>query len=105
MNIVIAGGHGQIALRLARLLSARGDAVLSLIRNPEQVEDVRDTGAGPVIADLEALAPGDLVDQLTGAHAVVFAAGAGPGSGAARKDSVDRGASALLAEAAERAGV
>ncbi|RFU38326.1 SDR family oxidoreductase [Actinomadura logoneensis] len=105
MNIVIAGGHGQIALRLARLLSARGDAVLSLIRNPEQVDDVRETGAGPVIADLEYLAPDDLVDQLTGADAVVFAAGAGPGSGAERKDTVDRGASALMADAAERAGV
>ncbi|MEV5571157.1 SDR family oxidoreductase [Spirillospora sp. NPDC052269] len=105
MNIVIAGGHGQIALRLARLLSARGDAVLSLIRNPEQVGDVRDTGAGPVIADLEQLEPDDLVDQLTGANAVVFAAGAGPNSGAARKDTVDRGGSVLLAEASERAGV
>ncbi|MEV4259080.1 SDR family oxidoreductase [Spirillospora sp. NPDC049652] len=105
MNIVIAGGHGQIALRLARLLSARGDAVLSLIRNPEQVDDVRETGAGPVVADLEYLAPDDLVDQLTGSDAVVFAAGAGPNSGAARKDTVDRGASALMADAAERAGV
>ncbi|MFC4907753.1 SDR family oxidoreductase [Actinomadura gamaensis] len=105
MNIVIAGGHGQIALRLARLLSARGDAVISLIRDPAQVDDVRATGAGPVIADLEQLAADDLVDQLTGANAVVFAAGAGPNSGAARKDTVDRGASALLADAAEQAGV
>ncbi|WP_026411694.1 SDR family oxidoreductase [Actinomadura oligospora] len=105
MNIVIAGGHGQIALRLARTLSARGDAVLSLIRNPEQVDDVRETGAGPVIADLENLEPDDLVDQLTGCDAVVFAAGAGPKSGVARKDTVDRGASALMAEAAGRAGV
>lgn len=105
MNIVIAGGHGQIALRLARLLSARGDAVLSLIRDPAQADDVRETGAGPIVADLEHLAPDDLVDQLTGANAVVFAAGAGPGSGVARKDSVDRGASALMADAAEGAGV
>ncbi|MCP2338476.1 SDR family oxidoreductase [Actinomadura rupiterrae] len=105
MNIVIAGGHGQIAMRLARLLSARGDAVLSLIRDPAQVDDVRETGAGPVIADLEKLSGDDLVDQLTGANAVVFAAGAGPGSGAARKDTVDRGASAVLADAAEQAGV
>ena len=43
--------------------------------------------------------------MVTGADAVVFAAGAGPGSGAARKDTVDRAAAVLLADAAERAGV
>ncbi|MEU5881681.1 SDR family oxidoreductase [Spirillospora sp. NPDC047279] len=105
MNVVIAGGHGQIALRLARLLTARGDTVLSLIRNPDHADDVRATGAGPVVLDLEKAGAEEVADQLTGADAVVFAAGAGPGSGAARKDTVDRGASVLLAGAAERAGV
>ncbi|MFG1999903.1 SDR family oxidoreductase [Spirillospora sp. NPDC048911] len=105
MNVVIAGGHGQIALRLARLLTARGDHVLSLIRNPDHAGDVRETGAGPVECDLERATVDEVADQLTGADAVVFAAGAGPGSGAARKDTVDRAASVLLADAAERAGV
>ena len=35
----------------------------------------------------------------------MFAAGAGPGSGAARKETVDRDAAILLADAAEAAGV
>ncbi|WP_433468462.1 SDR family oxidoreductase [Spirillospora sp. CA-128828] len=105
MNIVIAGGHGQIALRLSRLLAARGDTVLSIIRNPGHAGDVRDTGAGPVVCDLESAGLGEVADHLTGADAVVFAAGAGPGSGVARKDTVDRAASVLTADAAERAGV
>ncbi|MDL4771175.1 NAD(P)H-binding protein [Actinomadura xylanilytica] len=105
MNVVIAGGHGQIALRLARLLAARGDTVLSLIRNPDHAGDVRAAGAGPVVCDLEQAGLDEVAAEVTGAEAVVFAAGAGPGSGAGRKDSVDRAASVLVADAAERAGV
>ncbi|WP_067811522.1 SDR family oxidoreductase [Actinomadura kijaniata] len=105
MDIVIAGGHGQIALRLARLLSARGDVVRSLIRNPDHAADIRDVGAGPVVCDLERSTPEEVTGHVSGADAVVFAAGAGPGSGVVRKDTVDRGASVLLADAAERAGV
>ncbi|GAA2578169.1 NAD(P)H-binding protein [Actinomadura fulvescens] len=102
---MIAGGHGQIALRLARLLTARGDDVVSLIRNPDHAGDVRATGAEPVVCDLESATADEVAGRLTGADAAVFAAGAGPGSGTARKDTVDRGASVLLADAAERAGV
>ncbi|WP_131737667.1 NAD(P)H-binding protein [Actinomadura roseirufa] len=105
MNVVIAGGHGQIALRLSRLLAARGDTVLGIIRNPAHAGDVRAAGAGPVVCDLETARVEEVADAVTGADAVVFAAGAGPGSGAARKDTVDRAASVLLADAAERAGV
>ncbi|TDB79102.1 SDR family oxidoreductase [Actinomadura sp. KC216] len=105
MNIVIAGGHGKIALRLSRLLAARGDTVLGLIRNPAHAGDVRATGAGPVVCDLESADPAEVAGHVTGADAVVFAAGAGPGSGVARKDTVDRGASVLMADAAESAGV
>ncbi|WP_329520077.1 NAD(P)H-binding protein [Spirillospora sp. NBC_01491] len=105
MNVVIAGGHGQIALRLARLLAARGDTVLSLIRNPDHAGDVRAAGAGPVVCDLEQAGLDEVAAEVTGAEAIVFAAGAGPGSGAGRKDSVDRAASVLVADAAERAGV
>ncbi|TDD73575.1 NAD(P)-dependent oxidoreductase [Actinomadura darangshiensis] len=105
MDIVIAGGHGQIALRLSRLLAARGDTVLSLIRNPGHAGDVRDTGAGPIVCDLETAGIDEVAGHLTGADAVVFAAGAGPGSGTARKDTVDRAAAVLAADAAERAGV
>lgn len=105
MRIVIAGGHGQIALRLERLLAERGDSPVGLIRNPEHAVDLSAVGAEPVVADLERVSVASLAGQLAGADAVVFAAGAGPGSGDARKDTVDRGASALLADAAEAAGV
>lgn len=105
MRIVIAGGHGKIALRLERQAAARGDATVALIRDPAQSDDVRDAGAQPVVADLEASDAGDLASHLTGADAVVFAAGAGPGSTAERKDTVDRDAALLLADAAAAAGV
>jgi uncharacterized protein YbjT (DUF2867 family) len=105
MNVTIAGGHGKIALRLARLLAARGDTVLSLIRNPDHSDDVRATGAGPILCDLERAGTAEVAERIAGADAVVFAAGAGPGSGAGRKETVDRDASVLMADAAERAGV
>jgi nucleoside-diphosphate-sugar epimerase len=104
MRIVVAGGHGQIALRLERLLAAAGHEVVGIVRNPDHVDDVRATGAEALVLDLEAAAPDDVAPQLDGADAVVFAAGAGPGSGLPRKDTVDRGASVLLADAAEQAG-
>ncbi|SFX86027.1 SDR family oxidoreductase [Streptomyces atratus] len=105
MRIVIAGGHGQIALRLERLLAARGDEAVGVIRNPDQVEDLRAAGAEPVVLDLESASVEEVAQVLQGADAAVFAAGAGPDSGSARKETVDRGAAVLFADAAERAGV
>jgi uncharacterized protein YbjT (DUF2867 family) len=105
MSVVIAGGHGKVALLLERLLAGRGDQAVGLIRNPAQVADVQKAGAEAVICDLEAASAEDVAVLLAGADAVVFAAGAGRGSGAPRKDSVDRGACVLMADAAERAGV
>ena len=92
-TIVIAGGHGQIALRLAGLLRARGDAVRALIRSPGHVAGVRATGAEPILADLEAL--GDVAEYV----------GAGPGSGPERKRTVDLGAAVKLLDGARRTGV
>ncbi|MFE0699995.1 SDR family oxidoreductase [Streptomyces sp. NPDC058872] len=105
MRIVIAGGHGRIALRLERLLSAAGHEVAGIIRRPEQGADLREAGAEPVVLDLESASVEMVAAVLQGVDAVVFAAGAGPGSGPARKDTVDRAAAVLLADAAERAGV
>lgn len=105
MRVVIAGGHGKIGRHLGRLLVERGDTVTGLIRNPEHIEDLRMIGVRPMLADLEQLDSPALAQHLAGADAAVFAAGAGPGSGVARKDTVDRAASALLADAAERANV
>lgn len=105
MRIVIAGAHGQVARRLTRSLAARGDTVVGIVRNPGHEPDLRDDGAEPAVLDLESASVDDVAGVVSGADAVVFAAGAGPGSGEARKDTVDRGAAVLLADAAERAGV
>jgi uncharacterized protein YbjT (DUF2867 family) len=105
MRVVIAGGHGQIAMQLERLLAARGDDAVGLVRNPDHVGDLEQAGAKAAVLDLERSTVDDLVPVIDGADAVVFAAGAGPGSGSARKDTVDRDAAILLADAALAAGV
>ena len=105
MRVVLAGAHGQIARRLGRLLTARGDTAVGIIRNPAHEPDLRNDGVDPVVLDLESASVDDVAAVVTDADAVVFAAGAGPGSGVERKDTVDRAAAVLLADAAERAGV
>jgi nucleoside-diphosphate-sugar epimerase len=102
--VAIAGGHGQIALRLAERLSERGEAVVSLIRNPDHADDVRARGGQPVLCDLERAAVAEVANAITGASAVVFAAGAGPGSGAERKLTMDRDGALKLLRAAEQVG-
>jgi uncharacterized protein YbjT (DUF2867 family) len=104
-RVVIAGGHGKIALILERLLSQRGDSVAGFIRNPDHAADLQAAGAEALVVDLENASVEDVAAHLQGADAVVFAAGAGPGSGAARKETVDRDAAILLADAAEVAKV
>ncbi|MEE2036135.1 SDR family oxidoreductase [Nocardiopsis sp. CT-R113] len=105
MRIVIAGGHGKIALLLARRLADRGDEPVALIRNPDHSQDVVDAGAEPVVIDLETATVTELTERIMNADGVVFAAGAGPGSGPARKDTVDHKAAVLTADAASLAGV
>ena len=105
MRVVIAGGHGKIALLLERLLAERGDSVAGFIRNPEHAIDLQAAGAQALVVDLEKATVDEVASHLDGVDAVVFAAGAGPGSGAARKETVDRNAAVLLADAAEAAKV
>ncbi len=105
MRVVVAGAHGQVARRLGRLLSARGDTVVGIVRDPAHRGDLADDGVEAAVVDLEAASVDEVAAVARGADAVVFAAGAGPGSGIARKDTVDRAAAVLLADAAEQAGV
>src|SRR3954466_5218702 len=105
MRGLVAGAHGQVARRLGRLLSARGDTVVGIVRNPDHRADLEADGVEPAVLDLEQASVDDVTAVVNGADAVVFAAGAGPGSGAARKHTVDHAAAVLLADAAERAGV
>lgn len=104
MHIVIAGGHGQIALHLERKLAAAGHTSTAVIRNPDHADDVRDAGAEPAVLDLEATTATRLAEVVGGADAVVFAAGSGPGSGAARKQTMDRDGALLLIAAAQLSG-
>lgn len=102
-TVAIAGGHGKIAMLLGGLLAERGDTVRGLIRNPDQEGDLRAAGIEPVLCDLEG--DGDVAAAIRGADAVVFAAGAGPGSGDARKSTMDRGGAVKLVEAAKAEGI
>lgn len=100
MNVAVAGAHGKIGLRLVRLLAARGDIVVGLIRNPAHSGEVREAGASPVLCDLERASVEEIASAIGGADAAVFAAGAGAGSGAERKLTMDRdGAIKLLGAA------
>jgi uncharacterized protein YbjT (DUF2867 family) len=105
MRVAIAGGHGQIALRLAKVLSQRGDEAVALIRNPDHADEVRQAGAEPAVVDLEQASDADVAQAIAGSYAVVFAAGAGPGSGPARKETMDYGGAVKLIAAAKQAGV
>jgi nucleoside-diphosphate-sugar epimerase len=105
MIVALAGAHGKIAMRLTALLSRAGDEVIGLIRNPDHAADVERQGASPVVCDLEHASVEEIAAAITGADAAVFAAGAGPGSGAERKLSMDRDGAIKLLEASQAAGV
>jgi uncharacterized protein YbjT (DUF2867 family) len=102
MDVVIVGGHGQIALRLTKLLADRGDRVRGVIRNPDHSSDVEAAGGEAVVCDIE---NEELTGAVEGADAVVFAAGAGPGSGPERKQTVDLGGAVKLIDAAKANGI
>jgi uncharacterized protein YbjT (DUF2867 family) len=102
MEVLVAGGHGQIALRLLKLLADRGHRGRGLIRNPDHAADLVAVGADPVLCDLESDDPRPHVGS---AQAIVFAAGAGPGSGPERKRTVDLGGAVKLIEAAKQNGI
>ena len=103
MDVVVAGGHGKIGLRLLRLLADRGQRARGLIRNPDHATELHDVGAEAVLCDIEER--DDISDCVRGADAVVFAAGAGPGSGPERKRTVDFGGAVKLIEAAKQNGI
>jgi uncharacterized protein YbjT (DUF2867 family) len=104
MDVVVAGGHGQIGRRLLRLLAERGDRARGLIRNPDHAADLEADGAEVVLCDLES-DDADVAGAIAGADAVVFSAGAGPGSGPERKQTVDLGGAVKLIDAAKANGI
>jgi uncharacterized protein YbjT (DUF2867 family) len=105
MRVVIAGGHGQIALLLTAQLATAGHDPVGLVRNPDHVADIEARGGSAIVLDLETSDAAAVAERLAGADAVVFAAGAGPGSSAERNYTLDRDGATTLADAAARAGV
>lgn len=105
MHVIVAGGHGQIALRLEKLLTQADHQVTGLVRNPDHQADLEERGAETVVCDLEEASVEDLTGHLNGADVAVFAAGAGPGSGTDRKVTMDYKGSVLFTDAAAEAGI
>lgn len=105
MQVAIAGGHGKIGMLLAEKLAQGGDVPLALIRNLDHSSEVEEAGAKTVLCDLESASAEQVAEAVEGCAAVVFAAGAGPASGAERKETVDYGGAVLLIEAAKQAGI
>jgi uncharacterized protein YbjT (DUF2867 family) len=106
MKVLVAGAHGKTARRLVRMLVEKGHEVRGLVRKGEQMPDVEADGAEPVLVDLEEEeVEGGVGRVVEGCDAIIFAAGAGPGSGAARKETMDYGGAVKLVEAAEKHGV
>lgn len=105
MRIVIAGGHGQIARQFGKLVSATGHQPVGMIRDPGQIRDLENDGIEPALIDLESADVAAMTDIVRGADVVVFAAGGGADGNVARKETVDKGAAIMLADAAQAAGV
>lgn len=106
MIVLVAGANGKTARSLVRMLVEEDHKVRGLVRKEEQLSEVEQDGAEPVLVDLEEEeVEGAVGRAVEGCDAIVFAAGAGPGSGAARKETMDYGGAVKLIEAAEKHGV
>ena len=104
-KVAIVGAHGQIGKLIIKHLRAQGLEAIGIVRKPEQLSQIEALGADPVLVDIENTSAQELANGLKGADAVVFAAGAGGGSTAERKHTVDYAGSVLLAQAAQLAGI
>jgi len=103
MKITIAGAHGKIARLLHPKLIGRGHKVRGIIRKEEQQNALKEMGVEPVLCDIESEL--DISEAVGDVDAVVFAAGAGPGSGKERKWSVDRDGAIKLMRACAKNGI
>jgi uncharacterized protein YbjT (DUF2867 family) len=100
MKVLVAGANGQIGRHLVRMLAEGGHEVRAMIRDEDQAPGLRELGGDPVVADLE----GKVAHTVEGCDAVIFSAGGGPGSGAEKKETIDRGGAVKLVEAAREHG-
>jgi len=103
-NVILFGGHGKVALLATRILADRGHTVTSVIRNPDQADEIRSHGGEPQVADIQQQTLTDFAELIHGHDAVVWSAGAGGGS-ADRTWAIDRDAAILSVQGAAKAGV
>ena len=100
MKVLVAGANGQVGQHIVRILAEGGHEVRAMIRDEDQAPRLRELGGEPIVADLE----GEVAHAVEGCDAVIFSAGGGPGSGAEKKETVDRGGAVKLIEAAREHG-
>ncbi len=100
MRVLVAGANGQVGQHVVRLLAEKGHEVRAMIRDKDQAPTLRELGGEPVVADLE----GEVAHTVEGCDAVIFSAGGGPGSGAEKKETIDRQGAVKLVEAAKKHG-
>jgi uncharacterized protein YbjT (DUF2867 family) len=104
-RVAVIGAHGKVGQQILHLLYDDGVESVGIVRNPDHAEDIYRLGGEPVVLDVEHATAAELAAALAGCDAIVFSAGAGPGSTAERKRTVDYGASVLAQEAASIAGI
>ncbi|GAB3613556.1 Rossmann-fold NAD(P)-binding domain-containing protein [Humibacter ginsengisoli] len=104
-RVAIIGAHGKVAQQLMRVLYDEGDDFVGIVRNEDHADDIYRFGGEGVLLDIEQAEPDALAHAIEGSDAIVFAAGAGAGSGPERKATVDYGGSVKSQRAAESAGI
>ena len=110
-SILLIGGNGLLARHITKRFSSKGVTVHSVVRNPNQVPELKVLGASPIVQSVEDSSVSDFVRLIKDVKpgVIIWSAGAGAGSAtAARIKRVDTEGHIKLidavAQAAEEAG-
>ncbi|WP_306053399.1 SDR family oxidoreductase [Natronococcus wangiae] len=97
MEVLVAGAHGQVGQHVTELLAESDHDAYGMVRDEDQLSDIDDLGAEPVLADLTE----DITHAVEDRDAIIFAAG----SGGNDVWGVDRDGAINIVDAAEAEGV